>query len=150
MDTKTQGVIQVYNPQIAVVSDHHIIVGIQMSNSTSDQKQFEGVLGSIQENMGHMPEKVSADAEYFSAGNIWEAEAANVDAYIAACKEGKQTGNPYDKTNFTYQPETDTYVCPAGKILKLKQTQYADDLTQSTKWVYECKPARSVPFKRTA
>lgn len=67
MDTKTQGVIQGYNPQIGVDANHHMIVGIQMSNSTSDQKQFEGVLDSIQENTGHMPEKASADAGYFSA-----------------------------------------------------------------------------------
>jgi hypothetical protein len=36
METKTQGVIQGYNPQIAVDADHGIIVGLQMSNSSSD------------------------------------------------------------------------------------------------------------------
>ena len=52
MDTKTQGVIQAYNPQIAVDADHGIIVGIQMSHCSNDQKQFAGVLQSIKETTG--------------------------------------------------------------------------------------------------
>jgi transposase len=70
MDTKTQGVIQGYNPQIAVDARHHFIVGCTMSNNTSDQKQFQSVLESIQDHTGKMPEKASADNGYFSAENI--------------------------------------------------------------------------------
>ncbi|WP_066366156.1 IS1182 family transposase [Neobacillus fumarioli] len=148
MDTKTQGVIQGYNPQIAVDADQHFIVGLQMSNSTSDQQQFEGVLASVAANTGRTPEKVSADAGYFSAANIGAAEAAGVDAYIAAVKEGKRAQNPYDKTNFRYDPETDTYVCPAGKLLELKATQHANNPKKETKWVYECQACCECPFQK--
>jgi transposase len=148
MDTKTQGVIQGYNPQIAVDSDHHFIVGLQMSNSSSDQKQFEGILHSIQDHTDRMPEKASADAGYFSAPNIEAAQKSKVDAYIAAVKEGKQANNPYDKTNFRYDPETDTYICPAGKVLKLKATQHADDPNKQTKWIYECQECQECPFQK--
>ncbi|WP_027416721.1 transposase, partial [Aneurinibacillus terranovensis] len=132
MDTKTQGMIQGYNPQIAVDSDHGIIVGLQMSNSSSDQQQFQGALDSIEANTGSMPKKTSADAGYFSADNIKAADKAKVDAYIAASKEGKGHGNPYDKNNFTYVPESDTYVCPAGKILTLKQTVHEHNADKAT------------------
>lgn len=148
MDTKNQGVIQGYNPQIAVDADHRIIVGLQMSNSTSDQQQFSGVLSSIQDNTGRMPEKASADAGYFSAANIQAAQSAEVDAYIAAVREGKQAMNPYDKTNFRYDPGTDTYICPAGKTLELKQTQHADNPNKPTKWVYECQACHECPFQK--
>lgn len=148
MDTKTQGVIQGYNPQIAVDAKNHIIVGTEMSNSFSDQKQFEKVLNSIEESTGKMPEKVSADAGYFSADNIKAAEEAQTDAYIAGSKEGKQTGNPYDKTNFTYDPQSDTYICPAGKIMKLKCTQYANDPKQDTRWVYENSDCQGCPYQK--
>lgn len=148
MDTKNQGVIQGYNPQIAVDAAHRIIVGLQMSSSTSDQQQFSGVLRSIHDNTGKMPEKASADAGYFSAANIQAAQSAEVDAYIAAVREGKQAMNPYDKTNFTYRPETDTYICPAGKTLELKQTQHADHPNKPTKWVYECQACHECPFQK--
>ncbi|WP_027415000.1 transposase [Aneurinibacillus terranovensis] len=75
METKTQGVIQGYNPQIAVDSDHGIIIGLQMSNSSSDQQQFQG---SVEANTGRMPKKASADAGNFSADNIKAADKAKV------------------------------------------------------------------------
>lgn len=147
METKTQGVIQGYNPQIAVEEDHHLIVGLAMSSSASDQKQFEGVLASVEAYTGSMPETVTADAGYFSAENIGTAESAAVDAYIAAKREGKQAKNPYDKTNFTYHPENDTYTCPASQSLALKQTQHEKDPDQVTKWVYESQACSGCPFQ---
>lgn len=148
MDTKNQGVIQGYNPQIAVDKDHGIIVGIQMSHSPNDQKQFAGVLTSILETTGQMPEIVTADAGYFSAENIQTAQDCDVDAYIAASRESKQPKNSYDKTNFTYEPQTDTYHCPAGKTLPLKQVQYANDSKQPTKWTYECQECSACPCQK--
>jgi transposase len=147
MDTKTQGVIQGYNPQIAVDEDTHMIVGVKMSHSSSDQKQFDGVLQSVKENTGRSPEKTSADAGYFSAENIQAAKAHQTDAYIAASKEGKQHKNPYDKTNFHYDVNTDTYRCPAGKIMEVKQIQNENNPDKPTKWVYECQDCGECPFQ---
>jgi transposase len=146
MDTKTQGVIQGYNPQIAVDEDYHFIVGLEMSNNSSDQKQFEPVLDAIEANTGRTPEKVTADAGYFSADNIKAAEQAQTDAYIAAGKEGKQAKNPYDKTNFTYEPDTDIYHCPAGQVLELKTTRQQENPDKPTQWVYEGTTCQACPF----
>lgn len=148
MDTKNQGVIQAYNPQIAVDADNGFIVGIAMSNRTNDQQQLEAVLASVETNHGRVPEKVTADAGYFSASNIRTCESLQTDAYIAATREGKQVGNSFDKHNFKYQREHDVYVCPAGKALYLKQTQHAADDTKPTKWVYECHECSQCPFQK--
>lgn len=147
MDTKTQGVVQGYNPQIAVEAENHFIVGCTMSNNSSDQKQFQPVLNSIQHNTGKIPEKASADNGYFSADNIRSAEEINVDAYISASREGKTKGNAYDKSNFTYVPENDTYTCPAGQSLKLKQTVHATNPDKETAWLYETDACLVCPFQ---
>ena len=148
MDTKNQGVIQAYNPQIAVDEDHGFIVGITMSNSSSDQKQLDAVITSVENNSGQVPEKITADAGYFSASNIKTCESRQIDAYIAATREGKQAGNSFDKHNFRYQLEDDVYVCPAGKVLHLKHTQHAHDDAKPTKWVYECQECAQCPFQK--
>ncbi|MUV36769.1 hypothetical protein JNUCC1_02868 [Lentibacillus sp. JNUCC-1] len=147
MNTRTQGVIQGYNPQVAVDSDRGFIVGMAMSNNSSDQQQFENVLSSIRENMGAMPEIVTADAGYFSAANIQQAETYGVDAYIAATKEGKQNGNPYDKSNFTYDQEQDTYICPIGQNMVLKKVKYRHHETRPTTWIYEGQACLDCPFQ---
>lgn len=148
MDTKNQGVIQEYNPQIAVDEDNGFIVGVAMSNSPNDQKQLDAVLDSIQVNTQRSPEKMTADAGYFSVANIESCESRKIDAYIAATREGKQTGNSFDKRDFAYQPENDVYVCPAGKLLPLKQTQNAQNPEKPTKWVYECQACPECPFQK--
>lgn len=152
MDTKTQGVIQAYNPQIAVDADYGLIVGIQMSHCTNDQQQFAGVLQSIQQTTGQVPEKVTADAGYFSTANIQVAQDQQVDAYIAATREAKQSQHLFDKANFTYQPESDTYLCPAGKIVSLKYNyKYKDNANETdkpTSWVYECQECLGCPFQK--
>ena len=148
MPTKTQGIIQGYNPQLAVDADHQFIVGYKMSNHSNDKRQFQGVLASVQENTDQTPEKVSADNGYFTAENISTAEKAHVDAYISASKEGKKNRNPYDKSNFSYIPENDTYVCPAGHTMKLKKTVYANNPDKETKWSYRCEECLTCPFQK--
>ena len=148
MDTKNQGVIQGYNPQIAVDSDNGFIVGVAMSNSPNDQKQLDAVLDSVQANTHRNPDKITADAGYFSAANIGSCQSRKIDAYIAATREGKQTGNSFDKRDFTYQPENDVYICPAGKELTLKQTQNAQNPEKTTKWVYVCQACPECPFQK--
>lgn len=148
MDTKTQGVIQGYNPQIAVDADHRFIVGLQMSSNSNDGQQFEGVLADIKANTERLPAKVSADAGYFSKANILAAQTAGIDAYIAAGKEGKRAQNPYDKSNFQYDPETDTYICPAGKRLTRRSTQHARHPKKETTWTYESQACLACPFQK--
>lgn len=148
MDTKNQGVIQGYNPQIAVDEDNGFIVGVAMSNSPNDQKQLDAVLDSIQVNAQRNPEKMSADAGYFSLANIESCDSRKIDAYIAATREGKQAGNSFDKRDFTYQADVDVYLCPSGKVLALKQTQNANNPEKPTKWVYECQACPECPFQK--
>jgi len=148
MNTKTQGVIQGYNPQIAVDSDQGFIVGLKMSQNPTDQNQFEGILSSVQEYTGTVPEVVTADAGYFSADNIQQAESLEVDAYIAATKEGKKNGNHYDKSNFTYNQDLETYICPAGKKMDLIKVKYKNHEKKPTQWIYECQACLECPFQQ--
>ncbi len=147
-DCKRFGLCIGWTCQFAVDSDYGMIVGIKMNNCSNDQKQFEGVLESIEQTTGQLPQKVTADAGYFSADNIQIVETLKVDAYISATRESKQAQNPYDKANFAYQTETDTYICPAGKILKVKQVVHADNPAKPTEWIYECKECRQCPFQK--
>jgi len=119
-----------------------------MSNTPSDQQQFQEVLSAVQENTGKTPEKVSADAGYFSADNIQAASDAQVDAYIAPTREGKAKGNAFDKSNFTYEPERDTYTCPAGHRMALKQTVNANNPDKETTWLYETEACLTCPFQQ--
>jgi transposase len=147
MTTRNQGVIQGYNPQIAIDKTNHIIVGLNMTSEPTDVQQLIPVLESIHENTGKLPEKMSADAGYFSTTNINYVNEKEIDAYIATTREGKKAKNPYDKTNFSYNPETDTYTCPAGQKLVVVKTSYANTPDKPTRWQYETASCIECPFQ---
>lgn len=64
------GWIQGYNAQAAVDSANQIIVAAQVSSNPSDRSQLKSMVKAIEENMGEKPERLSADAGYFSEDNI--------------------------------------------------------------------------------
>lgn len=136
MISRNEGPVQAYNPQIAVDSAAGIIVGRTLSNNPVDTEQMAPVLDDVAANCGRNPEKVSADAGYFSGDNITDLEKRKIDGYLAPTREGKtEAGNPYDKKNFAYDPERDAYQCPQQQWLPLKRTGQTHK--GRTFWVYE-------------
>jgi len=91
------GWIQRYNAQAAVDSANQIIVAAQVSSNPSDRSQLKSTVKAIEENMGEKPERLSADAGYFSEDNIhWLIREAKVAPYIPPDKtrHGKKLISP--------------------------------------------------------
>ena len=81
------GFIQGYNAQAAVDAERQIIVGHGLTNSTSDQGQFEPVVDAIETHLGRRPKEVSADAGYCSEANLEAAHTRGIKPYIATGRQ---------------------------------------------------------------
>ncbi|MGB9825053.1 MAG: transposase, partial [Desulfofundulus sp.] len=66
MPAPGSGWIQGYNAQAAVDSANQIIVAAQVSSNPSDITQLKSMVNAMEENTGKKPERLSADAGYFS------------------------------------------------------------------------------------
>jgi len=117
-----------YNGQISVDEDSQIIVGQHLSQAANDKKEVEPTLQEMQETMGALPSKVSADNGYLSGNNLQALEDAEVDAYVATGREGK-TESPLEasnravlKSDCVYHEEEDCFVCPGGHTLEVAST----------------------------
>jgi transposase len=117
-----------YNAQISVDEKAQIIVGEHLSQNANDKKEVGRALEQIQETMGELPEKMSLDNGYLSGANLEELEHAGVDAYVATGREDKKDVRPVEecnreikKSDFQYDPEKDSFTCPAGQTLELKR-----------------------------
>jgi hypothetical protein len=75
--------IQGYNCQLAVDSDHQVIVAIGVSNQPPDAEHLEPMLERIAANTGALPDVLTLDAGYWSEGNANHCEDLGIDAYIA-------------------------------------------------------------------
>lgn len=77
------GFEQGYNGQAVVDEAYQIIVAQGVSNQSPDAAHFIPLLDRVVENLGLAPEKVSADAGYFSEENVIRAICRGVDPYLA-------------------------------------------------------------------
>ena len=82
IDGSTKGFVQAYNAQAAVDAQAQIIVAAAVTQQTNDKKQLVPMLEKVEDNLGQLPAKVSADSGYFSEQNVSESRLDGVDLYI--------------------------------------------------------------------
>lgn len=75
--------LQGYNCQAAVDAGTQIIVASAVTNQAPDQEHLIGMSEQIGANCGRLPEKLSADAGYWSDENAAYCYGSGIDAYIA-------------------------------------------------------------------
>jgi transposase len=75
--------LQAYNAQLAVDEQHQIIVAAALSNQAPDVEYFEPIVRRVVENCDAVPDAVTADSGYFSAGNVRAAEALGAEPFIS-------------------------------------------------------------------
>jgi transposase len=69
-DGATKSFMQCFNAQIAVDSDSQIIVSADITQEANDKGQLRTIIEQIEENTGQIPDRVLADAGYFSEENV--------------------------------------------------------------------------------
>jgi hypothetical protein len=75
--------LQGYNCQLAVDSDHQVIVAVGVSNQPPDVEHLEPMAERIVANTGALPAVMTLDAGYWSEDNAGHCESLGIEAYIA-------------------------------------------------------------------
>ena len=75
--------LQGYNCQVAVDSDHQVIVAVGVSNQPPDVEHLEPMLERISASAGALPDVMTLDAGYWSEDNANACSDQGIDAYIA-------------------------------------------------------------------
>jgi transposase len=102
--------------------DNHscVIVGVQATAARMSQETVaaQDMLTRFVQWQGREPESVAADTTYGNGEFLqWLAD-RNVTAYMRTRDSALRKKNPgYGPERFTYQPESNTYRCPAGEQL---------------------------------
>jgi len=82
-DSATQSFVQAYNCQAAVEDNTQVIVAAAATQQANDKHQVAPMVQQMQANTGKLPNQVSADAGYFSEGNVEHLSKNGIDPYIA-------------------------------------------------------------------
>ncbi len=118
-----------YNGQICVDEDSQIIIAQFISQNVNDKKEIKPAIEKMQETIGQLPSKMSADNGYMSADNLEALKEVDLDTYLAINKGEKESKVSLDESNrnlvkadFTYNEQDDCFICPDGQTLSLKST----------------------------
>ena len=128
-----------YNVQSAVDTQSHIIVAHGVSNVGSDRAQLSPMAGAARNALGAEKIEVLADRGYFKSEEIAACEEAGIDAYVpkpltsSARAEGR-----FDRRDFVYNHDSNSYVCPAGEDLTYRMTTAKDGKSMHCYWADVC------------
>ena len=112
-----------YNVQTAVDADTGLIVHHDVTDEPTDRRQLHPMASATRESLDLEALTVVADKGF---DNGEHASACERDGIVACVPSQRSINNQgdgtlFDRTAFIYEPETDTFTCPAGRTLARKQ-----------------------------
>jgi transposase len=118
-----------YNLQTAVETQSHLIVHHEVCAEANDQRQLQPMAEAASQVL-ETPCTVVADAGYANGEQIEALDAKGIVSYVASNRavNNRGDGNLYDRSAFNYEPQSDRFTCPAGKLLERKQLSRKDKM----------------------
>jgi transposase len=108
-----------YNAQIAVDAKHKLIVEQQVTNQVVDMGLLTETAAAAKDVLGVGRIAATADKGYFKIEDIEACEAAGIDPHVPRPRRGPSVrAGLFRKDEFSYDPDNDTLVCPAGQRLR--------------------------------
>ena len=138
-----------YNYQVAVDSKNGMIVGQYLTQNPTDHHELFEMLHEIKRQMGINPQVLVADNAYMDDNAIKFAYENNIRLIIpdrsqSSKSKPKNKEKPYGKPNFTYDWNTDSFICPMGEHLYYKNDRKVNDELMR---VYSTSKCKTCPVK---
>jgi hypothetical protein len=134
-----------YNVQVAVDTEHHLIVAHEVTNVGTDVAQLAKVASQAKEALGAEHLDAVADRGYFNSPQILACEQANITVTLPKpMTSGAKANGRFGKQDFVYLPAEDAYRCPAGEKLTYHYTNEEAGKILRRYWTNAC---TSCPLK---
>jgi transposase len=112
-----------YNVQVAVDTEHHLIITHEVTNVGSDRSQLANVAKQAKAVLKAENLEAVADRGYFNGTEILACEEAGIAVTLPKpMTSGAKLEGRFGKQDFVYLPDEDVYRCPAAQRLKYSFT----------------------------
>ena len=134
-----------YNVQVAVETEHHLIVAHEVTNDGCDRAQLSAMGQEAKAVLEVETLEAVADRGYWDSEEILACDQAGITVTLPKpmTSSAKSDGR-FGKQDFVYLPEEDAYRCPAGEKLKYYYSNVERGLTLRRYWTMAC---HSCPLK---
>jgi len=128
-----------YNVQVAVDTEHHLIVTHEVTTSGSDRAQLANVAKQAKAVLQAETLEAVADRGYFSSPEILACHQAGITVTLPKpLTSGAKSDGRFGKQDFVYLPEEDVYRCPAGERLPYRYTNEEAGKVLRRYWTRAC------------
>jgi transposase len=128
-----------YNVQVAVDTEHHLIVTHEVTNTGSDRSQLANIATQAKAVLGADHLDAVADRGYFNSPEILACEQANITVTLPKpMTSGAKSQGRFGKQDFVYLSSEDAYRCPAGEKLTYRFTREEAGKTVRRYWTTAC------------
>jgi transposase len=135
-----QQALPAYNVQTAVDTKNALIVAHAVVLDASDIRCLRPMAEAAKEALEADTFKIVADAGYSNGEQVAHCEAVGIMPYVPVMRtvNNQGDGTLFGRSAFRYEPETDSYVCPADKRLRRKHTNQKDRYTMYKASTSDC------------
>jgi transposase len=129
-----------YNVQVAVDTEHHLIITHEVTNSGSDRAQLANVASRAKDVLGVDKLEAVADRGYFSGSEILACHNAGIAVTLPKpMTSGIEAKGRFGKQDFVYLSDEDVFRCPAGEKLKYYYTNEEKGQKLRRYWTNACR-----------
>jgi transposase len=135
-----------YNVQIAVDTEHHLIVTHEVTNDGSDRAQLANIACRVKDVLGVDKLEAVADRGYYSSAEILACHEAGITITLPKpITSGIEAKGRFGKQDFVYLSDEDVYGCPAGEKLAYHFTNEENGLVLRRYWTNACQSCAIKP-----
>ena len=135
-----------YNVQVAVDTEHHLIIAHEVTNSGSDRAQLANIASQAKEVLGVEELEAVADRGYYSGEEILACHETGIAVTLPKpMTSGMEARGRFGKQDFVYLSDEDVYRCPAGEKLKYHYSNEEDGQQLRRYWTNACRDCALKP-----
>jgi hypothetical protein len=128
-----------YNVQVAVDTEHHLIVAHEVTNTGSDSSQLVNIALQAKQALEADHLDAVADRGYFNSPEILACEQADITVTLPKpMRSGAKAQGRFGKQDFVYVSAEDVYRCPAGEKLIYRYTNEEAGKILRRYWTTAC------------
>jgi transposase len=128
-----------YNVQVAVETEHHLIVTHEVTNTGSDRAQLANIAKQAKAVLQTDKLEAVADRGYFNSPEILACHEAGITVTLPKpLTSGAKSDGRFGKQDFVYIAEEDVYRCPAGERLPYRYTNEEGGKVLRRYWTNVC------------
>ena len=128
-----------YNVQVAVDTEHHLIITHEVTNSGSDRAQLANVAKQAKAVLQTDKLEAVADRGYFSSPQILACHEAGITVTLPKpMTSGAKAEGRFGRQDFVYIAEEDAYRCPVGERLTYRYTNEEAGKVLRRYWTTAC------------